>query len=199
MIKNDTVSVSPKNRQQWRNWLLKNHIKQESVWLIYYKKKTNVTSLTWDDAVEEALCFGWIDSKRQPVDAEKFRQFFGKRKTSGTWSKINKERIQRLTDQGLMSKAGMDVIENAKRNGSWSILDEVEELIVPADLAKAFRKVPNSKKYFDSLSRSNKWALLQWLVLAKRPETRQKRIDEVAELAGQRMIPKQFRPIRAAK
>lgn len=190
----EAVTFNPKSRQDWRRWLQKNHMKEDSVWLIYYKKNTNLTSLTWDDAVEEALCFGWIDSKRQPLDDKRFRQLFGKRKPKGTWSRINKKRVELLIEQGLMTKAGLDAIETAKQNGSWTILDEVEELTVPADLAKAFRKVPGSKKYFSGLARSYKRILLQWLVLAKRPETRQKRIDEIAMLAGKGKLPKQFQP-----
>lgn len=193
MTSNETPSFSPKSRQQWRDWLQKKHNKKESVWLIYYKKKTNITSLTWDEAVEEALCFGWIDSKRQPIDDEKFRQFFGKRKAGGTWSKINKQRVQRLAEAGLMSQAGMDAIENAKRDGSWSILDEVEELIIPSDLAKAFRAVPKSRQYFKGLNRSSKRLLLQWIQLAKRPETREKRVKEIAKSAGKEQMPKAFR------
>ncbi|HZY78452.1 MAG TPA: YdeI/OmpD-associated family protein [Cyclobacteriaceae bacterium] len=191
-MSNSVKTFAPKSRNDWRNWLKKNHKKEDSVWLLYYKKKTNVTSLTWDDAVEEALCFGWIDSKRQPLDDEKFRQFFGKRKSTGTWSRINKNRVEKLIEAGLMAKAGLEVIEKAKENGSWSILDDVEELKTPDDLAKAFRKVKGSKKYFDSLTRSRKRLLLQWLVLAKREETRQKRINEIAVSAGKAQMPRQF-------
>jgi uncharacterized protein YdeI (YjbR/CyaY-like superfamily) len=102
--------ITPASRKDWRQWLQKNHKKKDSVWLIYYKKNTNKTSLTWDDAVEEALCFGWIDSKRQPLDEEKFRQLFARRKPKGTWSKINKDRIKRLTGEGLMTEAGIAAI-----------------------------------------------------------------------------------------
>ncbi len=186
-------TFSPKTRIQWRKWLLKNHEKKKSVWLIYHKKRSETPSLSWDAAVEEALCFGWIDSKRQKLNESTFRQFFGKRKPNGTWSKINKARIGRLIEQGLMAKAGLEAIENAKRNGSWTILDEVEELTVPSDLNRALKKIPGAHKYFSGLSRSYKRNMLQWLVLAKRSETRQKRINEIAELAGQGLKPVQFR------
>lgn len=187
------VSFQPKNRKHLREWLKKNHAKEDAVWLIYHKKSSATPSLDWDEAVEEALCFGWIDSKRQKVDASTFRQFFGKRKPHGTWSKINKARIQRLTEEGLMTKAGLDAIDHAKRNGSWTILDEVEELTIPDDLGKALKKVRGAFGFFSGLTRSSKRMLLQWLVLAKREETRNKRIKEIVTMAGKGLKPMQFR------
>jgi uncharacterized protein YdeI (YjbR/CyaY-like superfamily) len=183
----------PENRQQWRQWLQENHDVKHSVWLLYFKKSSNKPSLSWSDAVDEALCFGWIDSKRQAIDEEKFRQYFCRRKPKSTWSKINKDKIERLTEAGLMAQAGFDSIETAKLNGSWSILDEVENLIIPEDLEKAFQTRAGSKSFFLNLSRSDRRAILQWLVLAKREQTRQKRIQEIAELAGQGLKPRQFR------
>lgn len=150
-------------------------------------------SISWSDAVDEALCFGWIDSVRKTIDEEKFVQFFGKRKPRGTWSKVNKEKVQRLIEAGLMFKAGLESIAAAKQNGSWEILDAVEELIIPEDLERAFKARGGSGDFFLSLSKSVRKAILQWLVLAKLPETRQRRIDEIAELAEQKMKPKQFR------
>jgi uncharacterized protein YdeI (YjbR/CyaY-like superfamily) len=120
-------------------------------------------------------------------------QFFCKRKPNSAWSKINKEKVKRLIEEGLMTKAGLETIETAKQNGSWTILDDVEELIIPKDLEKAFNTQAGSKDYFLSLTRSIKKMILQWIVLAKRPETRQKRINEIAELAAQKLKPKQFR------
>lgn len=164
-----------------------------SVWLVLYKKESGMPTIAWDEAVEEALCFGWIDSKRKPVDENKFIQFFSKRKVNGTWSKVNKEKVRQLIANGRMTKAGLLSIKTAKKNGSWVILDEVEELKIPYDLTKAFRSKPGSNNFFLSLSKSAKKAILLWLVLAKRPETRQKRIDEITSLAAQKLKPKQFR------
>jgi uncharacterized protein YdeI (YjbR/CyaY-like superfamily) len=183
----------PKNRQEWREWLIKNHDTQQSIWLIYYKKKTNIPTVSYSDAVDEALCFGWIDSKSKPIDNEKFMQFFCKRKPKSVWSKVNKEKIERLTKQGLMTKAGFDIVEIAKQNGSWTILDEAEALRIPPDLEDAFEQRPHAKTYFVSLSRSDKRNILQWLTLAKKQETRLKRIAEIVELADQHLKPKQFR------
>ncbi len=182
----------PKSRQEWREWLQDNHDKKQSVWLIYYKKKSNIPTVIYSEAVDEALCFGWIDSKSKPIDDEKFMQFFSKRKEKSVWSKVNKEKIERLTTEGLMTKAGFEIIEKAKQNGSWTILDEAEALTIPDDLEQEFEKRPNAKPYFLSLSRSDKRNILQWLVLAKRQETREKRISEIVELANKSQKPKQF-------
>ncbi len=183
----------PKNRQEWREWLQENHSIQQSVWLIYYKKKSNMPTIFYSDAVDEALCFGWIDRKAKPMDDNKFMQFFSKRKANSVWSKVNKEKVQRLIDDKLMTKAGYYIIETAKQNGSWTILDEAEALIIPKDLDNEFQKRPNAKIYFLGLRRSDKRNILQWLVLVKRQETRQKRVTEIVELADQNQKPKQFR------
>ena len=182
----------PRSRQEWRDWLQDNHAKKQSVWLIYYKKKSNVSTILYSDAVAEALCFGWIDSKSKPIDEHKFMQFFSKRKEKSVWSKVNKEKIERLTEEGLMTNAGYEIIEKAKLNGSWNILDEAEALHIPEDLEGEFDKRPNAKLYFLSLSRSDKRNILQWLILAKRQETREKRITEIVELADKNQKPKQF-------
>jgi uncharacterized protein YdeI (YjbR/CyaY-like superfamily) len=182
-----------KDPQEWRQWLQENHNTKQSIWLVHYKKKTNTSTVNWSDAVDEALCFGWIDGKRQSIDDEKYMQFFCRRKPNSTWSKINKTKIDRLIEARLMSQAGFNCIETAKKNGSWKILDEVEERIIPEDLEAEFQKLSESKDYFLSLSSSDKRNILQWLVLAKRQETRQKRITEIAELAAQKLKPKQFR------
>ncbi|MDP2414905.1 YdeI family protein [Daejeonella sp.] len=186
-------TLCPANRSDWRKWLLENHRSRQSVWLIYYKIKSGKPTLKYDDAVDEALCFGWIDSKAKPIDDERFMQFFSKRKAKSVWSKINKEKVGRLIAEGLMTDAGLECIEIAKQNGFWSILDTAESLEIPDDLEVGFEKTPDSKDYFLGLSRSDKRNILQWLVLAKRMETRQKRIFEIVELAGQRQKPKQFR------
>ncbi|MFA7326780.1 MAG: YdeI/OmpD-associated family protein [Candidatus Kapaibacterium sp.] len=191
-INNDNT-FCPSSREEWRQWLEENHMEEESVWLVQYKVKSKKTSIPWSDAVEEALCFGWIDSVRRTIDDESYKQYFCKRKPKSTWSKINKEKVEQLTSQGLMADAGLLTIEIAKKNGSWTILDGVEALIVPTDLEQAFDKQPNSKEYYLSLSKSIQKMLLAWVVLAKRPETRQKRIDEIASQAAQQKLPKHIR------
>jgi len=192
MQNKEIETFCPASQQEWRQWLIENHRSKQCVWLIYYKKKANVATLTWSEAVDQALCFGWIDSVRKSGDHDTFIQFFSKRKVNSVWSKINKGKVIGLIDNGLMTRAGLDSIEIAKQNGSWTILDDVEELHVPEDLARAFSKRPGSEAYFLSLSRSARKAILQWLVTAKRSETRAKRIAEIAALAAQKLKPKQF-------
>lgn len=194
MSKQEIEEFYPETKQHWRKWLEKNHIRKDAVWLIFYKKHTAKPTVNWSDAVDEALCFGWIDSKAETIDDNTFRQYFCKRKPNSTWSKINKQKIDNLTAKGLMTQAGFKVIDIAKQNGSWVILDEVEELIIPQDLEEAFTKLDNSKEYFSSLSKSKKKVLLQWIALAKTDSTRQKRIYEIVENASQEQQPKQFRP-----
>ncbi|GLU54737.1 YdeI/OmpD-associated family protein [Dyadobacter frigoris] len=190
MTEKEVKTFYPATRQQWRTWLEENQDKEKSVWLIFYKNKSNTPTITWSDAVDEALCFGWIDSIAKPVDEEKFMRFFSRRKANSVWSGINKEKVRRLVEEGLMTKKGFESIEIAKGNGSWTILDDTEGLIIPEDLEEEFQKMLNAKSYFLSLSKSVKKSILEWLVRAKRPETRQKRIVEIAELADQNLKPK---------
>lgn len=180
----------PTSRQHWRQWLQMHHETQQSIWLIYYKKGSSKPTISWSEAVDEALCFGWVDSQKKPIDEEKYRQLFSRRRANGTWSKINKDKILQLLDKGLMTKVGLECMEKAKHNGSWTILDAVETLKTPKDLEKEFKKHPGSKAFFNSLSKSARKSILQWLVLAKRPETRQKRMNEIAALAAQKRKPK---------
>jgi uncharacterized protein YdeI (YjbR/CyaY-like superfamily) len=148
--------------------------------------------LAWSDAVDEALCFGWIDNTRKSIDEESFMQYFGRRKPNSTWSRINKEKVEKLISDGRMTEAGLATIEVAKQNGSWNILDQVDELIIPDDLEIAFSKHTGSKDFFLSQSKSVKKMMLSWIVLAKRDETRNKRIDDIVECAGMGMKPKHF-------
>jgi uncharacterized protein YdeI (YjbR/CyaY-like superfamily) len=189
-MKEEIEKFCPSSSQQWRTWLQKNHAKKQSVWLMCYKASSGKPSISWSEAVDEALCFGWIDSIRKSVDDEAFVQFFSKRKPTSAWSKINKEKIERLMEEKRMAPAGLASIETAKQNGSWTILDAVEKLTIPKDLEKAFKANKDSKKFFLSLSKSNQKMILQWITFAKREETRQKRINEVATLAAKKLKPK---------
>lgn len=193
MQQNEIEVFYPTSLTAWRKWLEKNHVSKQAVWLVFYNKKSAKESITWSQAVDVALCFGWIDSKKISVDKETCHQYFSQRKPKGTWSKVNKDKVEKLIEKGLMTEAGFASIAAAKQNGSWTILDEVEALIIPPDLEVAFGKHSGSKDYFLSLSKSAKKLLLSWIVLAKRQETRQKRIDEIAESAGQNLKPKHLR------
>jgi uncharacterized protein YdeI (YjbR/CyaY-like superfamily) len=193
MQKKEIETFYPINRQEWRQWLIENHVLKPSIWLVHYNKKSNMPSVSWSDAVDEALCFGWIDSTRKSLEIDKFIQFFTKRKPTSVWSKINKEKIERLKQEGLLMPAGYESIMIAQQNGTWNILDDVEKLEISEDLEKEFNTREGSKEYFLSLSKSVRKSMLQWIKLAKRPETRQKRIIELVENASLEIKPKQFR------
>lgn len=190
MQKKEIEIFYPTSLTAWRKWLVQNHFSKQAVWLVFYTKSSEKQTISWSDAVDVALCFGWIDSKKIKIDAVSSHQFFSKRKPNSTWSKINKQKVQRLIACELMTAAGYKSIETAKENGSWTILDEVEELTVPKDLEMALKNKPNSETFFFSLSKSVKKAILQWLILAKRPETRQKRLTEIVEFADQQQKPR---------
>lgn len=189
----EATTFYAESRHAWRQWLELYHDKQASVWLIYHKKQSDKPTLTWTEAVDEALCFGWVDSRKKPIDKERYMQFFSPRKPNGTWSKINKEKVQQLIQEQRMTAAGLACIEKARKNGSWTILDEVEALIVPEDLEAALGAHAGAKEFFSGLSKSVRKSMLQWLVLARRPETRQMRVASIATHAGQKLKPEQFR------
>lgn len=189
----DIENYCPYDKKEWRKWLELNHKKQDAIWLIFHRKKSQNHNLSWSESVDEALCFGWIDSTKRTIDSDTYKQYFTKRKAKSNWSKINKDKVKTLIDQGLMQEEGYKSIEVAKENGSWTIIDEVEALLTPEDLKKEFENHQGSLQYFESLSKSSKKILLHWIVSAKRQETRQKRILEIAENASQNLKPKQFR------
>ena len=172
-----------KSRQVWRKWLEENHNSQASVWLIIYKKESASPSVYYPEAVDEALCFGWIDSKPNKRDSESYYQFFSKRKPNSNWSKVNKDKVARLLKQGLVATAGLEAIRIAKERGTWTALDEVEQLLVPPDLQKLFDKNKTAAGYWEKFPPSAKRGILEWIMNAKKPETRLKRIQQTVELA----------------
>lgn len=178
-------STHPKTRAEWRKWLDKNHTREQGVWVISYKTATGKPRVQYAEAVEEALCYGWVDSTAGTVDDERSLLYFAPRKSKSGWSKPNKERIERMLAEGKMMPAGLAKIEAAKQDGTWTLLDSVEALEVPPDLAKALKAVKSAKTSWEAFPRSAKRAILEWIVHAKRPETRAKRIDETARLAGE--------------
>lgn len=185
--------ITPKSSQEWHDWLAANHQREESIWVVFYKVSSDVPSLTWSEAVDEALCFGWIDSTKRTIDKVSYKQYFTKRKPKSNWSKINKDKIEQLIAEDRMAKAGLQSVEVAKQNGSWTILDEIEALVVPQDLEAALKTKPAAKEYFEGLSKSVKKMYLYWVMSAKRPETRQKRISEIVENAALGTKPKALR------
>ena len=192
MVKAPSNSVHPKTRAEWRRWLELNQTRAEGVWLISYKKATGKTRFEYDEAVEEALCFGWIDSKPNKLYDERSMLWFAPRKAGAGWSKINKARAEKMIQAGRMTPAGLAKIEAAKRDGSWSALDTIEALEVPPDLA-ASAAAPIAQQYFDAFPRSVKRAILEWITNAKKPETRARRIEETTRLAAKNIRANQWR------
>lgn len=193
MQKNEPEIFYPSSQSEWRKWLQENHLSKHAVWVVFYSKKSKIASITWSESVDEALCFGWIDSKKIKIDHETSHQYFSKRKPKSTWSKINKDKVEKLIEQGLMTEAGFKSIEIAKMNDSWTILDAVEALMIPEDLAAELDKKPKANDFFTRISNSVKKSILYWIVSAKTAETRQRRIAEIIESAEQNLKPKFLR------
>ncbi len=173
--------IHPKTRRGWRSWLEQNHASCDGVWLIYYRASTGKRRLTWEDAVREALCFGWIDSKVKPIDDERYMQVFTPRKPRSVWSKVNKHYVLELIEADLMTDAGQRAIDVAKENGAWAFLEPVDALIVPADLQAALHASKGAQEAYDALSPTGKRSILYRLISAKREETRAKRIAEALD------------------
>lgn len=184
---NGTQTFYAKNQSAWRKWLEKNHSQENAVWLIIYKKETGIPSIYYPEAVDEALCFGWIDSKPNKRDEESYYQFFAKRNPKSKWSKVNKEKVERLIKKGKMHHSGLSMIELAKKSGTWDALNEVENIIIPPDLEAALTKNPLAKNNFTAFSRSSKRGILEWILNAKKAETREKRIQETVMLAAKNL------------
>ena len=193
MAKTDEISLfyAP-DRATWRNWLMENHKIEASIFLLSYRKETGKPSVSYAESVEEALCFGWIDSHKRKVDEGSSKLLFTPRKLKSNWSALNKTRIDKLLTEGLMFPAGLAKVEWAKQNGTWDALNEVSEAIVPDDLMVAFEQNPPALEYWEKFSKSSRKAILEWILNAKTPETRAKRILETATLAAQNLKANQY-------
>jgi uncharacterized protein YdeI (YjbR/CyaY-like superfamily) len=186
IVLGDQEALYATSRDEWRRWLERHHAESQGVWLVFYKKHTGRPSLPYEHAVEEALCFGWIDSLVKRLDEDRYIQKFSPRKKTSAWSALNKKRVQRLIRLGRMTEAGLAAIEEAKRSGSWTRLDRVEKLEeLPPELKKALTADRKARKFFTAASPSVKKQFLWWLESAKREETRKKRIAVIVKLASQ--------------
>ena len=180
----DAPQIQADDRGTWRAWLEANHASVKGAWLVTWRASTGRGSLDYEAAVEEALCFGWVDSTGGRVDDERGKLYFAPRKSRSGWAATNKARIERLTAEGRMAPAGLAAIERAKANGSWEILDSVERLEVPDDLAAALDANPPAGANFAAFPPGVRKQLLAWLAFAQRPETRATRVRQVAESAA---------------
>ena len=174
----DYPRVHVKTRAEWRRWLRDHHATERGAWLVSYRRITGKPAVDYDDAVREAVCFGWIDSVVKPLDDERTISLYTPRKVGSGWSRSNKVRLKELIAGGRMSAAGLAKVDAAKKDGSWTLLDSVEALTRPPDLKKALGAA--GLKRFDALTKSKKREHLYALVSAKRPETRAKRVSDIA-------------------
>ena len=171
-----------KNRKQWRKWLEKNHDTKTDIWLIYYKKHVKKQSILYEEAVEEATCFGWIDSKVNRIDDERFMQKYTPRNPKSVWSKLNKERAQRMIKQGSMTSAGCESIEQAKKSGRWQkAYTSRKKLALPEEIRKALQKNKRAWENFTSFANTYQNMYIGWILEAKREEIRKRRIKEVVK------------------
>lgn len=192
-IKKDFRLVEPKSRSAWRQWLQKNHTQTESVWVVIAKKESGLPSISNNDLVEEALCFGWIDSVPNKLDAQRFKVLVSPRKAKSNWSQVNKERATRLAKAGLMQPAGEAMINLAKKSGTWNALNDISALKLPVYLSNALDKNKKAKKFFELFPPSTKKGILEWIQNARTEETRNKRIRETVTLAAKNIRANQYR------
>ena len=174
-----------KNAQEWRQWLHDNHQSSKGVFLIFYRVNSEFESMRWEEAVQVAICYGWIDSTVKKMDDERRKQMFTPRKDKSVWSKLNKTYIEKLFKDNLIHESGLKKIEIAKQNGSWESLDAVENLEIPEDLNLAFKKNKTALDNYNNFSPSYRKSYLYWLNQAKRNETRNIRIAEIIRLCEQ--------------
>ncbi len=180
------------DRATWRTWLLENYETSTGVFLLTYLKQTGKPYLKYDESVEEALCFGWIDSTKRKIDATSSKLLFTPRSLKSNWSALNKTRVDRLITKGLMLPAGLAKVEYAKQHGTWDALNEVTETIIPPDLMVAFEHNLSALEHWEKFSKSSRRGILEWILNAKTPETRAKRILETATLADQNVKANQY-------
>jgi len=176
--------VEVTKRAQWRAWLKKHADTSSSIWLVTYKKASGNRYVSYDDVVEEALCFGWIDSTARALDEERSMLLMAPRKTKSVWSLPNKKRVEKLIAAGLMTCRGLEKIEAAKADGSWDALNDSDAGVLSKDLVEAFDLAPGARKNFEAFPPGARRVILGWIYSAKRPETRAVRIEQIVAAAG---------------
>lgn len=195
----DTADLPPdavlvRTRAEWRRWLQQHHGRDAGVWLVTFRQGSGEPAPGYDAAVEEALCFGWVDSRPKKLDERRTMLWFAPRKPGSGWARPNKLRVERLIAEGLMAPAGLAKIEAAQADGSWTMLDAVEDGIVPDDLAAALANWPDARRHWDAFPRSARRGILEWIVQAKTAATRDKRVQETARLAQDNVRANQWTP-----
>jgi uncharacterized protein YdeI (YjbR/CyaY-like superfamily) len=181
--------IGARTRKIWRAWLAKHHRTSTGVWLVFPKKATGLPTVSYNDAVEEALCFGWIDGLMRPVDETSYKQMFTPRKPRSAWAQSNKQRAARLIEQGLMTDAGLAAIEAARANGSWDRFTAADRLTIPPELKQALAANAKAKKHWPEFTASQRRTFLYWLALAKRDDTRARRIAQIVAMVAKKITP----------
>lgn len=176
------MRFTPESRESWRSWLRKNHATRSEVWLVFYKRHTGKATVSYNDAVEEALCFGWIDGVKRSLDDERYMHRFSPRKPGSRWSESNRRRVARLERAGQIMPAGKRAIEAARRNGQWSAAAPEISLAMPAELSARLKRSSKAAAFFESLAPSYQKQYIAWIVTAKREDTKKRRLDEAIEL-----------------
>jgi uncharacterized protein YdeI (YjbR/CyaY-like superfamily) len=189
----NTITFYAKNSEEWRNWLSENHEKESKVWLILYKKDSVTESITYPQAVDDAICFGWIDSLVNKRAEDSRYQYFAKRNPKSNWSKVNKDKVARLTKENKIMPAGQKMIDLAKKTGTWTFLEKVDNLELPEQMQEIFNKNKIAFENWEKFPFSAKRGILEWIYSAKKEETQLARITETVTLAEKNMRANQFR------
>ncbi len=191
---NDAERVHAETVAEWRSWLERHHGRETGAWLVSWKATVGRPRMTYEEAVVEALAYGWIDGQASTLDAERSMQWFAPRRRGSGWSRPNKDRVARLEREGRMTEAGRLVIERARADGTWTLFDDAENLVVPEDLDAAFGAHPGSREQWDAFPPSARKAILGWIALAKTAATRERRVVRTAEAAAVGERANQWRP-----
>lgn len=184
--------IAPSSLADLHEWLKKNHKQKEGLWVILPKKGSGIPGITVDQLIDEALCWGWIDSLPRKIDDTRYKLYISPRNPKSNWSKVNKDKVARLEKEERIQPSGKAAIELAKSSGTWIALDAVEALEVPKDLEIALKKQKEAWENFSAFPRSAKRGILEWIAQAKKSETREKRIQETAELASKNIRANQY-------
>lgn len=182
-VMDDAERLEPRTAQEWSAWLREHHARPDGVWLVNRRRAAEQT-ITYEQSVLEALRYGWVDSTVRSLDDDRSMMWFSPRRRGSVWTRTNKERVAQLEAAGLLEPAGAAAVAAARASGMWTLMDEVEDRVVPDDLAAAFDRHPGAREHWESWSASAQRSMLAWIVLAKRPETRAARVETTAGKAA---------------
>lgn len=171
-------------KEGWRDWLAKNHDHETEIWLVYYKKATGIPSITYDESLDEALCYGWIDCGVRKIDDQRFARKFTPRKEKSSWSLVNKKKVEKLTLEGRMTAYGMEKVEAAKKSGAWDKPGQQPKLdfTMPPEFKNALKENPQAEAFYQGLTQTYQKQYLAWIITAKRADTKTRRIQEAVRL-----------------